>query len=33
MTAHSVANAMCRSVLASGELGSHHGLPVSIIVV
>jgi len=23
---------MCRSVLASGELGSHHGLPVSIVV-
>jgi len=23
---------MCRSVLASGVLGSHHGLPVSIVV-
>ena len=23
---------MCRSVLASGELGSHHGLPVTIVV-
>ena len=23
---------MCRSVLASGELGYHHGLPVSIVV-
>jgi hypothetical protein len=23
---------MCRSLLASGELGSHHGLPVSIVV-
>jgi Domain of unknown function (DUF222) len=29
---HDALNAMCRSVLASGELGSHHGLPVSIIV-
>ncbi|HEX5142824.1 MAG TPA: HNH endonuclease signature motif containing protein [Mycobacterium sp.] len=24
--------AMCRAVLASGELGSHHGLPVTVIV-
>jgi hypothetical protein len=22
---------MCRNTLASGELGSHHGLPVSIV--
>ena len=29
---HDALNAMCRSVLASGELGSHHGLPVSIVV-
>ncbi len=29
---HDALNAMCRSVLASGKLGSHHGLPVSIIV-
>lgn len=29
---HDALNAMCRAVLASGELGSHHGLPVSIVV-
>ncbi len=29
---HDALNAMCRSVLASGQLGSHHGLPVSIVV-
>ncbi|MBV8929044.1 MAG: HNH endonuclease [Mycobacteriaceae bacterium] len=29
---HDALNAMCRSVLASGKLGSHHGLPVSVIV-
>ena len=29
---HDGLNAMCRSVLASGALGSHHGLPVSIVV-
>jgi hypothetical protein len=29
---HDALNAICRSVLASGELGSHHGLPVSIVV-
>src|SRR5271165_2717018 len=29
---HDALNAMCRSVLASGELGKHHGLPVSIVV-
>lgn len=29
---HDALLAMCRSILASGELGSHHGLPVTIIV-
>ncbi|MBV9515364.1 MAG: HNH endonuclease [Mycobacteriaceae bacterium] len=29
---HDALAAMCRSVLSSGELGSHHGLPVSIVV-
>ena len=29
---HDGLNAVCRSVLASGALGSHHGLPVSIVV-
>jgi hypothetical protein len=29
---HDALNAMCRNTLASGELGSHHGLPVSIVV-
>ena len=29
---HDALNAMCRSVLASRQLGSHRGLPVSIIV-
>ena len=29
---HDALAAMCRSTLASGELGSHHGLPVSIVV-
>jgi len=29
---HDALLAMCRSILASGELGSHHGLPVRIIV-
>ena len=30
---HDALLAMCRSNLASGELGSHHGLPVTIITV
>lgn len=29
---HDALNAVCRAVLASGELGQHHGLPVSIVV-
>jgi hypothetical protein len=29
---HDALNALCRSVLSSGELGSHHGLPVSVVV-
>ena len=29
---HDALAAMCRSTLASGQLGSHHGLPVSIVV-
>jgi hypothetical protein len=29
---HDALKAMCRSVLASGELGQHNGLPVTIIV-
>ena len=29
---HDALAAMCRSALASGQLGSHHGLPVSIVV-
>jgi hypothetical protein len=29
---HDALSAMCRSVLASGELGAHRGLPVSIVV-
>ena len=29
---HDALNAMCRSVLASGELGSHHVLPVRIVI-
>jgi len=29
---HDALNAICRSVLASGELGSHRGLPVRIVV-
>jgi Domain of unknown function (DUF222) len=29
---HDALDAMCRRTLACGELGSHHGLPVSVIV-
>ena len=29
---HDAALAMCRAILASGELGSHHGLPVTVLV-
>jgi Domain of unknown function (DUF222) len=29
---HDALNAMCRALLASGELGQHQGLPVSLIV-
>jgi hypothetical protein len=29
---HDALSAACRSVLASGQLGNHHGLPVSIVV-
>jgi hypothetical protein len=29
---HDALNALCRSTLASGKLGSHRGLPVSIVV-
>ena len=29
---HDALDAMCRDLLASGELGTHHGLPVSIVV-
>lgn len=29
---HDAVLAMCRSVLAAGDLGSHHGLPVTVIV-
>ena len=29
---HDALTAMCRAVLASGELGQHHGLPATIIV-
>ena len=29
---HDALLAMCRSILTSGELGSHHGLPVTVIV-
>jgi hypothetical protein len=29
---HDGLNAMCRAVLASGELGEHHGLPATIVV-
>jgi Domain of unknown function (DUF222) len=29
---HDALNAACRSVLSSGALGTHHGLPVSVVV-
>ncbi|HUO39540.1 MAG TPA: HNH endonuclease signature motif containing protein, partial [Mycobacterium sp.] len=29
---HDALNAMCRALLASGQLGSHHGLPVSLVI-
>jgi Domain of unknown function (DUF222) len=32
MTAHCVGNAALRSLLSSGELGQHNGLPTSIVV-